>query len=159
MKTTTIQSTQMPVAEHLFDEDIRLTGITEYGVSWEELGSGQVVPPPEGARFDLSFEGTLEGPRIRGTIRGVDYMTVRADGRFQLDIQACVETDDGVNIALREDGILIPSEEGTGIGRLRLNLKFTTADPRYSWLNKEHVWATGSVQQQEGRVSVKVYKA
>lgn len=147
------------VGEFLFSEAVHLTGITEYGVRWDELTGGAVAPPAEGARFDLSFAGTLVGPRIEGKISGIDYLEVRADGRFMLNIQATVTTTDGENIALHEDGILVPPANPDSPAILRLNLKFTTASPKYSWLNKLHVWAQGEVNMNLGEVTVKVYAA
>ncbi len=117
-----MQATLTQVERKLFDEQIQLTGITEFGTSWNELLSGKASLPPEGARFDIAFEGTLSGEKINGTIKGTDFLDVRADGRFQIHIHAVVTTDDGENIALREDGIFIPPEDGSATGGLRLNL-------------------------------------
>lgn len=139
----------------LFTESIQLTGIDEFGTSWIELTSGQTHPPAEGARFDLHFEGTVEGPEISGTIKGTDYMSVRADGRFMLDIYATITTEDGERIALYEDGILVP--EGNGMANLQLNLKFTAGSSRYAWLNKMQVWAIARTDMSRGEVTVQAY--
>lgn len=155
------KSVVMPVSEHLFDEVVHLTGLTEYGVSWAELTSGQAVLPPQGARFDIAFEGSFEGPKLKGTIAGVDYLTVRADGRFQLDLQANLTTDDGVKISVYEDGLLIapdPDDEKR-IAQLRLNLEFTTSSPQYAWLNQVQGWGRGTVNWHTGAVEVQVYAA
>jgi hypothetical protein len=151
----------MPVSEHLFSEDIHLTGLTEYGVRWEELTSGQAVLPPEGARFDIAFEGTLDGPRLKGTIAGVDHLTVRADGRFQLDMQAQITTDDGAQIAVHEDGLLVAPapDDAARIAQLRLNLEFTAFSPQYAWLNHVQGWGRGTVDWNTGAVEMQVYAA
>lgn len=141
--------------EFLFDEKLHLTGIDEYGVSWLELLSGEADLPKEGARFDIHFEGTLSGPKINGTIKGIDYLTVRADGRFMLDIHAAIKTNDGESIAVYEDGQLIPNE--SGINDLKLNMHFTTASDKYGWLNKVQGWSVGPVNNKNGEVNVKVY--
>ncbi len=151
----------MPVSEFLFDEDIHLTGLTEYGVSWEKLTTGQAILPSEGARFDIAFEGTLVGDKIKGTIAGVDHLTVRADGRFQLDMQANITTDDGEKIAVHEDGILIapaPDDESR-IAQLRLNLEFTTIAPKYDWINFVQGWGRGTVDWNTGQVEMQVFAA
>lgn len=151
----------MPVNEHLFDEAVHLTGLTEYSVSWEKLTTGQADLPAEGARFDIAFEGSFEGPKLKGTIVGVDYLQVRADGRFQLDMQASLTTDDGEKIAVYEDGILIapdPDDEAR-IAQLRLNFRFTTASPKYAWLNQVQGWGRGTVDWNTGQVEVQVYAA
>jgi hypothetical protein len=153
------KSLVIPVGEHLFDEAVQLTGVTEYGISWQEFVSGQVTPPPEGARFDIAFAGSLEGSKLNGSITGVDFLEVRADGRFLLHIHATITTDDGERIALYEDGLLIPSADGTGIAQLRLNMQFTTSSPKYAWVNQLQVWGRGSVDMAKGEVSVKAYVA
>lgn len=139
----------------LFEEDLNLTDIRDFGYSWDALNDPDTPIPAEGARFDLSFAGRVEGPLVSGRIEGIDYLTVRADGRFMLDIQAVVTTDDGVRIALYESGVLNPTPEG--IGHLRLNLTFTSHDERYAWLNHMQVWAVGTVVQSTGEISVQAF--
>jgi hypothetical protein len=143
---------------HLFDETVHLTGIVEYGISWTDLLSGKVQPPPEGARFDLSFQGELRGDALTGKIKGVDFLEIRADGRFMLNIQATIVTDDGEAIALREDGVLTPGNAGEPAG-LHLNMQFSTHSEKYGWLNKIQVWGIGKVHMQEGRVEVSAFAA
>ncbi len=69
----------IPVGERLYEATVTFTGATEFGVSMEALSSGKVPPPPEGARFDVAFAGSLRGARLNGTVTGVDYLSVRAD--------------------------------------------------------------------------------
>lgn len=142
--------------ELFFEEQIHLTNIREYGTRWNDLTSGKTTPNPEGARFDLDFEGIVDGPQIKGKIKGTDYLEVRADGKFMLNIQAFVDTDDGKRIAVREDGILYPSENGKA--NIQLNLQFTTHDPEYAWINSVQGWALCEVDMHLGEVKVKVYK-
>lgn len=160
-KTAENAQVTMPVSEHLFSEDIHLTGLTEYGLSWEKLTSGQAILPPEGARFDIAFEGTLVGDKIKGTIAGVDHLTVRADGRFQLDMEALITTDDGEKIAVHEDGLLVAPEpdDEARIAQLRLNLEFTAFSPKYAWLNNVQGWGRGTVDWNTGQVEMEVYAA
>jgi len=139
----------------LFEESIRLTGITDYGLDWSDLVTGKTMPGPEGARFDISFEGRVNGPDIEGTIEGVDYLTVRADGKFMLDIRAAIVTSDGKRIAVYEDGVLYPN--GNGMAGLQLNLRFNSSHREYAWLNNLQVWALGTVDQNAGTVKVKAY--
>jgi hypothetical protein len=139
----------------LFEENLNLTDIRDFGYSWDTLNDPGVPIPPEGARFDLSFAGRVEGPLVSGRIEGTDFLTVRADGRFMLDIQATITTDDGVRIAVREDGVLNPTPEG--IGHLRLNLAFTSHDERYAWLNHMQVWAAGEVETATGAIFVQAF--
>jgi len=142
--------------ELLFEERLQLTNITEYGISWNELTNGATAPNPEGARFDLDFEGQVYGPRINGQIKGTDYLEVRADGKFMLNIQAMIVTDDEKRIAVHEDGILYRGENGKAY--IQLNLQFTTHYPDYTWMNNIQGWAICEVDILLGKVSVKVYK-
>ena len=72
------------VGELLYEYRANVTGIAEYGVSFEALIGGKVPPPAEGARFDVCFAGPAKGSRLNGRVTGVDYLRVRADGRFDL---------------------------------------------------------------------------
>jgi len=69
--------------------------------------SGAVDVPPQGARIDIAFEGPVVGQKLRGTVKGVDYVRIRPDGRGQLHIHAEITTEDGKKIALFADGVAI----------------------------------------------------
>ena len=71
------------VGEQLYEYTARFTRLTEYGTSMDSLMAGRVAPPPEGARFDVQFEGSSPGPKLKGEVVGIDYLQVRADGRFR----------------------------------------------------------------------------
>jgi hypothetical protein len=60
--------------------------------------------PPQGARFDVAFDGRTSG-RLSGRVRGVDYILARADWRIDLDIRATVEIEGGHRIALSGNGV------------------------------------------------------
>jgi hypothetical protein len=138
----------IPVGEPLFATELRFTGIGEYGVSLQDLNSGRVGPPPAGARIDLTFFGTIAGPRLRGVLEGVDHVVVRADGRFRLDIHARITTHDGAAIALTADGIAQPTGDSTVA--LRMQGHLTTGAPSYAWLNQGQVWLHGRANMRDG---------
>jgi hypothetical protein len=96
---------------------------------------------PQGARFDVAFEGRAAG-RMSGKVRGLDYLRMRADGRVDLDIRATVETDDGFRIALSADGVAI-LRQGEPIVDLFENVILTTAAVGYAWVNTRQIWAQG----------------
>lgn len=154
-----ITDVTIPIAEHLYNETSYLTRITEYGVGFQELISGRVAPPPEGARFDVAFEGSIEGEKLKGAIAGVDFAEVRADGRFQLHVHAEITTDDGEKISFFADGILVPPEGDTSVVSLRYNVRLTTSSPKYSWVNQLQVWVRGNVDLNSGEIGVKAYAA
>ena len=146
------------VGELLYECTVKFTGMTEYGVSLESLMAGTIAPPPEGARFDVAFEGASTGPKLKGKIAGVDYLLIRADGRFQLHIHAEITADDGQKIALHADGVAIP-REGSSIADLRENVTLSTSSRDYKWVNTLQVWGTGTVDLAEQVVQVKGYSA
>lgn len=133
------------------------TGMTEYGVSFGALMSGTVAPPPEGARFDVAFEGASTG-KLTGKVSGIDYLRVRADGRFDLHIHAEITADDGEKISLHADGIAVP-QPGSPVAGLRENVTLATSSMSYSWVNGLQVWAIGTVDLAEQVVRIKGYSA
>ncbi len=146
------------VGEHLYDLTVNFTKVTEYGVSLEALVAGKATPPPEGARFDVAFEGVARGPKLKGTVAGVDYIHVRADGRFQLHIHAEITTEEGEKIAYFADGVATP-EEGTSVAQLRENVTLTTSSHAYAWVNQLQVWVRGTADLAKQQVNVKGYAA
>ncbi len=73
METQTYQSAIENFTEHIFDEEIQLTGITEYGINWDDLTKDNIEIPVQGARFDLAFEGKVTGNKINGKIKGTEF--------------------------------------------------------------------------------------
>ncbi len=151
-------SVTISVGEHLYDLTVNFTKVTEYGLSLEALVAGKATPPPEGARFDVAFEGVARGPKLKGTVAGVDYIHVRADGRFQLHIHAEITTEDGEKIAYFADGVATP-EEGTSVAQLRENVTLTTSSHAYAWVNQLQVWVRGTADLAKQQVNVKGYAA
>lgn len=144
--------------ELIYEYTGKLTQMVEYGIPAAGILSGQTPPPPEGARFDVHFEGAVSGPKMQGTVRGVDYLHLRADGRGQLHIHAEITTADGKKIAFFADGVAIP-EPGTPVFQLRENATLTTNHPEYAWVNTIQVWAAGTVDVSKGELHVKGYAA
>lgn len=144
----------MPTGGFLYEARLRHTDITEYGFSLSELQNGGRAIPPEGARVDIVFEGTVEGPDLTGSIRGVDYGLLRADGRFELNIKARISTADGENIAVSAGGIFRPED-----GAVRENVQLTTASERYAWLNRLQIWALGHADMAARSVQLHAYIA
>lgn len=135
----------------LFEEDVRLIDVKEYGFSFKSFAEKSQPIPPEGLQFDIHFDGVVTGDLLNGTIKGVDYLSIRSDGRLFLNLQASITTHDGALIKVTESGI-------NDNGNLRLNMDFHTNDERYRWLNHKHVWGMGSVNFQTGQVKIKGYQ-
>lgn len=89
--------------EKIYEYDLDVKGVTDYGVSLQAILSRKEKIPPQGLRFDVALEGQASG-RVAGRVRGFDYIRARADGRMDLDIRATIETEDGHRIALSADG-------------------------------------------------------
>jgi hypothetical protein len=151
-------SSEITVGELLYEGAVEFTEVIEYGVSLGGVLAGNTPVPPAGARFDINIRGSLRGPRLSGTVTGVDYLHMRADGRAQLHIHARIATEDGQAIAFFADGVALP-HEGTSVFQLRENVTFLTASPGYAWLNQLQGWGLGTVDPVKGQVKVKVYAA
>jgi hypothetical protein len=149
------EQAEMP-GELIYEHAVQIKHVMEYGVAFDGLLSGAAAPPPEGARFDLYDEGTVAGPKLKGTVKGVDYANVRADGRLRLHFHAEITTEDGKKIALFADGVLTP-KSGSPIAQLRLNITLTTSAAEYSWVNPIQVWALGTVDFAKSEVRFKAY--
>jgi len=85
--------------------------------------------------------GTFEGPLLKGTILpgGADYQLLGANGtRTELEAIYSIRTDDGVNIHVRNNGMVCDGRDAEG----RPYYYFKAAprfeapkDSRYDWLN------------------------
>jgi len=102
--------------EKIYEYDLDVTGMTDYGVSLDAILSGKEKIPPQGVRIDVAFEG-----------------------RIDLDIRAIVETADGHRIALSADGVATP-RAAEPIADLFENVSLSTAAEEYVWVNTRQVW-------------------
>jgi hypothetical protein len=144
--------------ELIYEAQIRFTDVVDYGVRMEALTSGDVAVPLSGARFDQTFEGTLNGPRLSGKISGTDYLCVRADGLFQLHLHARVTTEGGISIAMASEGVSI-QVEGEKLTQLRATVSLFTASETYNWLNRLRLWALGALDPVMGEALIRAYAA
>jgi len=142
--------------ELLYEYAPMVTQVVEYGASFEAIASRHSPPPPEGARVDVYFEGPVTGAKLSGSVKGVDYLKLRADGRFELDIYAEITTDDGKKIALAADGVALGAAP---VLQLRENVKLTTSHPEYAWVNQIQIWASGTVDLAKGEIRLKAHAA
>jgi len=142
------------VGEILFEFRGRFTDRTEYGFPLRDLLAGK-SPPPGGARVDVSAEGALQGPRLTGTFKAVDYLHFRGDSLAEVHVHMAIATEDGESIAVELLGIFRPTQEPR-MFETRTGITFLTASPKYEWLNRAHgVGVTGidpSGRELHGRV-------
>jgi Protein of unknown function (DUF3237) len=141
--------------EKIYEYDLNLTGMTDYGVSLDAILSGKEKVPPQGARIDVAFEGRAIG-RLAGQVRGTDYLRLRADGRIDQDIRGVIETENGRRIALSADGVAAP-RAAEPIADLCENVSLSTAATDYAWVNTRQVWGVGTVNLAVGTVHIDAY--
>lgn len=135
--------TSLPV-EHLFT-------ITATTLAPQTIANG-----PQGTRAIVAVNGgRFEGPKLKGKVAdagGGDYLTVRADGSFKLDVRVVLLTDDGATILMTYNGVASRTDAGLA---LRTAPLFETGDERYAWLNRVQAVSIGSSGQ--GSVTYEVY--
>jgi len=141
--------------EKIYQYELDVTGVTDFGVSLQDVLSGAAAIPPQGIRIDVAFDGRATG-RLAGRVRGVDHVRMRADGRTDLDIRAVVETDDGFRIALSAGGVAV-RRPGEPIADLSENIRLSTAANEYAWVNSRQVWGFGTVNFATGKVQIDAY--
>src|SRR5262245_2088485 len=131
-----------------------------------------VVPPPQrlgpvphGTRVIAAITGgTFEGSRLRGKILpgGGDWILIRPDGVFELDLRITLETHDGALIGMTSFGLRHgPPEVMAALGRgesvdpskyyFRTTPRFETSAPQYEFLNRVVAIASGD-RRAEGPV-------
>ncbi len=141
--------------EKIYEYELDVTGMTDYGVSLPEFLSGAVPVPPQGLRIDVAFAGRATG-RLSGAVTGVDYVRMRADGRIDLDIRAVIATGEGHRIALAAGGVAVP-RTGEPVADLYENIRLDTAAPGYEWVSTRQVWGVGTVNFATGKIRIAAY--
>ena len=141
--------------ERIYEYDLDITEVTDYGFTLEDVLSGKASVPLQGARIDVAFEGRAIG-RLAGHLHGIDYLLIRADGRVDLNIHATIKTEDGQRIALAADGVCLPRPDEP-IADLRENVELITASEDYAWVNTRQVWGVGTVNFASGKIHVEAY--
>ena len=141
--------------EKIFEYDLDITGVTDYGADIEALFSGQKSVPLQGAQFDVTLAGAVKG-RVTGKMRGVDYLRMRPDGRREVELRGSIETEDGSRIAFSAEGSGSPRDGGPIID-LGVKIELLTASPAYTWVNVKPAWGSGYANLSTNKVHVDVY--
>ena len=142
-------------SEKIFEYDLDILTVTDYGVNMEAILAAQETVPLQGAQFDVTLAGSIKG-RIVGSVRGIDYFQVRADGRRELDLRATIETDDGHRIAFYADGVATP-RDGEPIVDLAVKIDLTTAAAAYAWVNTRPAWGAGYANLATRKIHIDAY--
>jgi hypothetical protein len=134
----------------------RVTQVIEYGTTADVAFSEQMALPSSGIRLDLHLEGPVMGAGLNGTVKGIDYLYVRADGRTELHVHAAITTESGKRVALFADGVAV-RQGASAVFDLRENVTLMSSHPELSWLNGVQIWASGTVDMSSGQVQVSAY--
>jgi hypothetical protein len=141
--------------EKIFEYDLAITGVTDYGIDMDSLFTGREAVPLQGAQFDISLAGPVKG-RLNGTLRGIDYLLVRPDGRRALELRGTIETDDGSRIALTAEGVGSPRDGGS-IVDLAVKVDLLTAAAAHCWVNAKSAWGSGCADLAANKIHIEVY--
>lgn len=141
--------------EKIYEYEVDITGMTDFGVDLASLLDGTTPIPPQGARFDVAFAGQAKG-RIAGSVRGTDFAYVRPDGCFELNILGVIETVDGVRVSLSAGGVGIYRKDAP-IFNLSENVRLLTAAPEMAWVNGRQIWATGTANLATGKINIEAF--
>jgi hypothetical protein len=111
--------------------------------------------------------GTVEGPRLKGTILrgGADWQIVRADGVVHLTARYTVATETGGHILVNSEGYRHgPPEVMARLARdetvdpslyyFRAFMRFETAEPSAAWLNRILTIGYGARENRAVRLNV-----
>ncbi|MFN0092347.1 MAG: DUF3237 family protein [Acidimicrobiales bacterium] len=142
------------LGDMIYQGHFAVTSVVEYGASLQMVATGAEAVPACGLRVDVGFEGAVSG-RINGTLSGVDYLDIRADGRIELHVHGELTTDEGTKIAVHVEGVGL--RQPTGQSLLREHVKLKTADPAYAWVNPLEIWGVGLVDLAAGTIDVTAY--
>ena len=121
-------------------ETPQLEFVVELKVKCE--GAYQVGKTSHGNRMVIPIVGgTFEGPKMKGTVLpgGADYqLQDQATGRTEIEAIYSIKTDDGVNIHIRNCGLIYTGKGADGNPQFyfRTTPKFEAPqDSKYAWLN------------------------
>ncbi len=123
-----------------------------------ETGTPQALgATPQGQRLIVPvLAGRFDGERLRGTVEpgGSDWISIRSDGTFALNVRLVLKTSDGALIGLTYQGLRAgPPEVLARLARgeavdpaayyFRVAMLFETQSETYGWLNRIVAVASG----------------
>ena len=131
-------------------ENELLYAITGRFVKIEKIG--QV---PKGERTNFHFMAEVEGPEVRGKLRGIDYSRA-VDGVVHVDIYEVLTTIEGEKVFLKRSG-LSETRDGDEI-LIRGEGRAETAAERLSWLNQTDIGWEAHLRPSSVEYTAKVYR-
>jgi hypothetical protein len=132
---------------------IRLTPLFE--ARWSYEGFVRVMPfgpESEGQAYAHSKPARVDGERLSGSYRLVQFPRCRVDGVLLPDVHGLIETDSGEQVAIRAAGygIQVPGEPGNR--KVTHWMRFWTAAKELAWLNSSVAFGVGSFVDDEARL-------
>src|SRR5260370_5549969 len=95
-------------------------------------------------------DGTLTGPRMRGTVRWSNYETTGEDQVCALQVPGVIQTHDGALIQFEGREFAMPLSDESKQWRVAGVLRFKTDDIRYTWLNETFALTSGTFDYEAG---------
>lgn len=119
-----------------------------------DLGMRVIGKTPAGVRIDFPFEGRATSHHWEGErpVKGIDYVTVRADGNMALDIHGTVG-EKKESVSYRGSGISIAYPDQSADPRELIT--FETGHEELAWLNNEIGVALG--HGEAGKLTLEMY--
>ena len=136
-----------------------------------DLGDHQIIgPSSHGTRVIIPvIGGTVKGPKVNGEVLsfGADWILLRPDGMFELDVRITVRTDDNELIYVYYRGLSNVSPEireriqkGEDVDPseyyFRTTPIFETGSEQYSWLNQ--IICVGVGKSELNKVRYNIYQ-
>ena len=114
---------------------------------------GPIELAPMGDKVDTLVgggDGTLTGPRMRGTVRWSNYETTGEDQVCALQVPGVIQTHDGALIQFEGREFAMPLSDERKQWRVVGVLRFKTDDSRYLWLNDTFARTRGMFDNEAG---------
>src|SRR6266849_453784 len=124
--------------EHLFSLELKYQGPVELAPMGEKVG-----------KLVGGGDGTLKGPKIKGTVRWSNYETTGQDEVCSLQVPGVIQTDDGARIQFEGREFAMPAANSPKRWSVA-GVTFRTEDDRYKWLNKIFALAKGTFDYESG---------
>lgn len=160
---TTIMLLAFTIGMKAQNDAPQLEYVVELKVKCE--GAYQVGQTSHGNRFVIPIVGgTFEGPQMKGIILpgGADYQLQDAEhGRTEVEAIYSIQTDDGVNIHIRNRGLIYTgtNENGNPQFYFRTSPQFEAPqDSKYSWLNNAIFVCQPNLNDPNGLICLKIWK-
>ena len=128
-----------PDLERLFSLELHYQGAIELAPMGDKVGT-----------LVGGGDGTLTGPRVRGTVRWSNYETTGLDQVCALQVPGVIQTHDGAEIGFEGREFAMPLSEGSQQWRVAGVLRFKTDDRRYAWLNDTFALTSGTFDYEVG---------